>query len=112
MAETEYLKGTLSLGCDNRMRLQKPLLLTNPAITGTPAVGLLLTAAVGTYRAGATVGAPNYQWYRNGKPIVGQIASTYTVAAADVGQKIRCQIWLFYATFKKKWFSNIMIGTP
>ena len=49
----------------------------------TPAQGQLLTASVSD--ADGASGAISYQWYRDGAPIGGATASTYTTTQADVG---------------------------
>lgn len=57
-----------------------------PAISGTPAVGYVLTAT-----AAAAVPAADstaFQWLRNGSPIAGATASTYKQVAADQGQQV------------------------
>ncbi|MFM6973641.1 MAG: beta strand repeat-containing protein [Agromyces sp.] len=54
-----------------------------PSITGSTAVGSLLTAAPGTWSP-----APDsltYQWFRGVTAITGATASTYTSVSADVG---------------------------
>lgn len=53
-----------------------------PTITGTAAVGSILTAVPGTWTAGTSL---SYQWHRNGDPIAGATGSTYTPVAADRG---------------------------
>ena len=73
-----------------------------PAITGTPQVGMMLTAAKGTIAdADGTTKADNgdtgyaysYQWLRvdggTDSPITGATASTYTLTATDLGKTIK-----------------------
>jgi hypothetical protein len=60
-----------------------------PAITGTPAVGQLLTVSNGTW-----TGTPlvfNYQWKANGTN-VGSAVNTYTPTSADIGKTITCTV--------------------
>jgi Carboxypeptidase regulatory-like domain len=57
-----------------------------PAISGTPAAGRKLTAAVHAWSP--TPSSLGYQWYANSKAISGATASTYTLTAADVGRAI------------------------
>jgi len=56
-----------------------------PTISGTVKVGQTLTATPGTWSPSATF---TYQWKRSGAPIPGATAATYTLTAADAGQKI------------------------
>lgn len=109
MAETEYRLGTPHIGQENRIRLQNPLLLTSPAVTGTLSLGQTLTCALGTYRVGAVVTGEVFQWYRNGLPISGATANTRVIAAADINQRIRCRVSVNRSGFWKRWFSNTVI---
>jgi hypothetical protein len=67
-----------------------------PAITGTVAVGQVLTASTGTWNGSPYAYA--YQWERcTGSPltctaITGATATTYTLAAADAGTTIEVQV--------------------
>ncbi len=54
-----------------------------PTITGTAAVGQVLTAVPGTWGPGKV--RLTYQWYRSGVRIHGAHHSTYKVRAADAG---------------------------
>jgi Carboxypeptidase regulatory-like domain len=58
-----------------------------PRISGTPAVGRELTAAVSGWNPMPS--ALRYQWYANGKAITGATASGYTLTAADNGNAIK-----------------------
>jgi hypothetical protein len=60
-----------------------------PAIAGTPAVGSTLTCQPGTW-----TGDPSFAfaWLRNGVPIAGAEASTYTLTKADMGTAIQCRV--------------------
>lgn len=80
-----------------------------PTITlaggGSPAVGNVLTAVTGTWSP-STITTPSaasiaytYVWKRNGAPISGAIASTYTVTAADVGQPISVAVTATLSTY-------------
>ena len=57
-----------------------------PTITGGLTVGSVQTAAAGAW--GAAPVTLGYQWKRNGTPISGATAATYTLAAADVATTI------------------------
>ncbi len=61
-----------------------------PAITGTPAVGRALTCSTGTWSGDAVQYA--YTWSRNGTPIAGATAATYTVAPPDGGKQLTCTV--------------------
>jgi len=66
-----------------------------PTISGRPTVGARLTASSGTW-SGAQPIILHYLWQRCSASCVdigGATASTYTVAAADVGAKIRVQVF-------------------
>jgi len=56
-----------------------------PAITGTPAVGELLTADTTAIQDTNGVGAFSYVWRRNGVAIPGATSATYTAVSADQG---------------------------
>jgi hypothetical protein len=58
-----------------------------PAVSGTPKAGRLLTADPGTWGAGETP-LFTYQWKRDGAPISGAVAQTYQVDAADAGHTL------------------------
>lgn len=61
-----------------------------PAISGTPVKGRTLTALVGAWSPKPAAFA--YQWYRDGKPIAGATAKSYTVVTNDVGHKLTVKV--------------------
>ena len=78
-----------------------PRVIAEPSITGTAIQGRILVASVGTW-AGATLSFA-YQWVRCGADggfpdgsnctvVSGATSSSYTLAADDVGQRIRIRI--------------------
>ncbi|MDA0181848.1 hypothetical protein OJ997_16210 [Solirubrobacter phytolaccae] len=67
---------------------------TAPAITGTPVVGktrlgLALSCTPGTWTGGPTF---TYAWERDGTPIGGATAATYTPAGADLNTELTCVV--------------------
>jgi uncharacterized repeat protein (TIGR01451 family) len=60
-----------------------------PAILGSAKVGTVLTAATGTWGAGATL---SYQWLRGATPITGATGTSYTPVPGDVGSTISLQV--------------------
>lgn len=61
-----------------------------PTVTGTAAVGQLLTAQPGTATPDGVT--PSYQWLRDAQAIAGATASTYRVVAADQGSALAVQV--------------------
>ncbi|MDO9455554.1 M1 family aminopeptidase [Nocardioides sp.] len=60
-----------------------------PTITGTPKVGVALTAVTDGWPAGTTFA---YQWLNAGEPIAGATASTYTPVADDLGDSLSVRV--------------------
>ena len=57
-----------------------------PTITGTPAIGSTLRADPGAWKPSDL--AFDYLWFRNGLPIPGSAAPTYTVQPEDEGKRL------------------------
>lgn len=71
----------------------KAVVITNavrPAVSGTPKVGVQLTASAGTWApAGVSLA---YQWFRGATAISGATARTYAPVAGDVGQALHVRV--------------------
>ncbi|MDR1833096.1 MAG: Ig-like domain-containing protein, partial [Propionibacteriaceae bacterium] len=59
-------------------------------ISGSPVVGQLLAATVGSYDAADV--STQVQWLKDGSPIPGEVNATYRIAAADAGHAISAKI--------------------
>jgi len=68
-----------------------PVNTVAPIVTGTPAVGSVLTATNGTW-----IGSPTftYQWYTVSTtlPIAGATSTTYTLQQTDADTEVYCQV--------------------
>jgi Zn-dependent metalloprotease len=64
---------------------------TPPTITGTPRVGVPLSASPGTWTP-ATGVAFGFQWNRNGAPIAGATSASYTPTATDLRAALTVQV--------------------
>jgi len=62
-----------------------------PTISGTPRVGGSLTASPGAWTP-ATGVAFGFQWLRNGAPIAGATAPSYTPPASDIGSGLAVRV--------------------
>lgn len=62
-----------------------------PVVTGTPAVGQVLTCSNGTW-TGAPAPTFSREWLRAGVAIPGAVFEQYTVSTSDVGLAIRCRV--------------------
>jgi CSLREA domain-containing protein len=76
---------------------QAPTVVTDPAVSGTPSVGNILTASTGTWNGTQPI-TYAYEWRRCDDagaactPIPGASASQYTLVAADQGSTIRVAV--------------------
>lgn len=61
---------------------------TPPSFTGAPTVGSVLTYVPGSWTGTPPVSVTLDGWTRNGTPISGATASTYTLQAADLGTTV------------------------
>ncbi len=69
------------------------IVAATPTITGTPKVGVTLTANPNASSWTPSSGvAFTYEWMRGSTPISGATSSTYTPVAADVGQTIKVKV--------------------
>lgn len=68
-----------------------PTLTVNPAITGTPTVGQVLTVSNGTFTGTATI-TYSYQWFAGGVPIAGAVNNTYFLTPAETGKIITARV--------------------
>lgn len=66
-----------------------PALVTPPVASGLMRIGQVLSSTDGVW-SNAT--SWSYQWKRNGVPITGEVAATYTVVAADIAALITCEV--------------------
>ncbi|MFT4265198.1 MAG: CHAP domain-containing protein [Nocardioides sp.] len=62
-----------------------------PGVSGTPQVGVPLTATTGSWTPTPT--SYSYQWWANDVAISGATGSTYTPTAAEVGKTITTTVW-------------------
>jgi hypothetical protein len=72
-----------------------------PAIATQPASQTVTVGAAATFNVGASGFPLNYFWFRNGKPIAGANASSYTtnnVQLADSGSQFSCLVSNAYGT--------------
>ena len=63
-----------------------------PSVTGNPEVGSMLTAAEGQWGPTPSAVALSRQWLRDGEPIEGATARTYSLEPADQGARIAVQV--------------------
>ncbi|MFB9620520.1 choice-of-anchor M domain-containing protein [Brooklawnia cerclae] len=63
-----------------------------PSISGTPAVGGVLTASEGGWTPAPD--SVSYQWLRDGHPVTGATGATYTPGVADAGATISAAVTL------------------
>jgi hypothetical protein len=85
---------------------------SSPTITGTVAVGGVLTAATGTWSPAPAFG---YQWSAGGTAIAGATGSTYTLGTADLGKTITVTITAKatgYITTSKTSAATAAVGKP
>lgn len=71
---------------------QPPENVIAPSISGTAAVGLVLTVDKGAWNGDFPISYV-YQWNRNGVFIDGETGTTYTVVLADVGEEITVTVF-------------------
>ncbi|HEY1688300.1 MAG TPA: carboxypeptidase-like regulatory domain-containing protein [Solirubrobacteraceae bacterium] len=68
-----------------------PFATQAPTLTGTPAVGQVLSCVPGTWTGLPEIGY-SYSWLRNGVPIAGAATNIYAIQTADQGDSIVCQV--------------------
>jgi hypothetical protein len=85
--------GTADASSTNALEIpgDEPQNTAPPEITGTPAVGETLTCAPGEW-SGDPAPAYSYQWLLEGEEIPGATGETYTVALADRGLSLACEV--------------------
>jgi bacillolysin len=66
-----------------------PVPRSAPTITGTPAVGDVLTANAGRWSPSSVT---HLQWYAGGQPVAGATGTSYTVRPEDVGTRITVRV--------------------
>ncbi|WP_156368155.1 MULTISPECIES: CHAP domain-containing protein [unclassified Aeromicrobium] len=80
-----------------------------PELTGEESVGSTLTATTAPWSGDAALA---YQWYADGKPIVGATSATYTLTAADRGKKVRVIVTGTRDGFTTRSLASVRITGP
>jgi len=80
---------------------------TAPALTGTPALGQVLSCSTGSWTNSPTGYA--YAWLRDGSSISGQSAATYAVQAADQAHSLSCEVTATNAAGSASAASNTLL---
>ena len=75
-----------------------------PTVTGTPQVGVPLTATAGAWKP---LGEIRYKWFADGAPIPGATSATYRPAAEQRGRTMAVRV-----TARKKGFTSSSITVP
>jgi alpha-tubulin suppressor-like RCC1 family protein len=87
---------------------QAPVNTSPPVITGTDAVGEVLTCADGSW-TGTPTPTFSVRWLRDGSPIVGATTNSYTVLSADEGHRLACEVTASSTAGEK---SAVSAGVP
>ena len=80
----------ISFGGEQTLPAPAAVSTAPPKLTGTPAQGQLMTCSAGSWNGNPS--SFTYAWRRDGVPIPGQAAGTYTVQSADRGHAISCAV--------------------
>jgi hypothetical protein len=81
-------KGACDIGA---FQDQRPSHTALPAISGSVAVGHVLTCSPGKWSGDGTL-TYAYAWFHHGSAIAGAKSTKYTVAHGDIGFKLSCQV--------------------
>jgi hypothetical protein len=76
-----------------------------PQVSGQPSVGATLSCSSGTW-SGTPAPSFAYQWVRDEAIVVGAATNTYTVAGADAGHSLSCQVTAANSAGKETVLSN------
>lgn len=80
-------------GCDiGALEFRTATFSGAPLVTGTPRVGQILTCTAPGTASPDGPASTTWLWLRDGAPIAGASAQTYTVAGADVGHILACRM--------------------
>ncbi len=94
----------------NQVTLPSLAATATPAIVGSAKAGRKLTCSPGTW-----TGEPSsfdYQWYRDGTPIVGATNSTHTVQATDEGTTLTCVVTAHNAAGQSATTTSTRLAVP
>ena len=86
--ETAWVEPSYA-GHDATVAPAKQLTSSTPTITGTTKVGGTLTAKAGTWTSGTRL---TYQWYRDGKKLVGSTKSTFALTQYSLGKRLSVHV--------------------
>jgi hypothetical protein len=79
------------------------------SVAGRPAVGQVLALNAPEWDDSATQGAVTYQWFRGTLTIASATTPSYTVTAADVGQKLWAKVTLSAPGFTSVGLSSLQV---
>jgi alpha-tubulin suppressor-like RCC1 family protein len=85
-----------------------PVNTSPPVISGTDAVGEILTCADGLW-TGTPTPTFSVRWLRDGSPIVGATSNSYTVLSVDEGHRLACEVTASSTAGEK---SAVSAGVP